>query len=183
MSRQEPGPCRAPCGSRAAWVFSAAWHLRLAQHPGRRRRRWRRQVEIMGIVGEADRRPDHPAIGLDLLGDDRIAIIGFGEKAAEFLFGIVDEDGEENFALVGGDDRLVVGQHFGARARAERGRGKSRPTIGRDDCDGNCRGGGGPSGPSRRKPRRTGAWGGRKFVASKPQTSRVSKSIRGSIQV
>ena len=51
--------------------------LRLGQQPGRRRRRRCRQIEIVGVVGVADRRPQHEAA---LLGDQLlqigIAIIG-----------------------------------------------------------------------------------------------------------
>jgi hypothetical protein len=35
---------------------------------------------------EADRRPDHPAVVVDFLGDDGITIVGFGQKAAEPVF-------------------------------------------------------------------------------------------------
>jgi hypothetical protein len=68
----------------------------------------------MGAVGEADRRPDRPAVRRDLLRDDRIAIIGLGEKTAEFLLGIIDKYWKQKLALVGGDQRPVIGDKFGA---------------------------------------------------------------------
>jgi hypothetical protein len=72
-----------------------------------------RDVGIRRVVGVADRRPDHPAIGVDLFRDEIRAIIGLGEKAAELLLRIVDDDGNEDLALVGGDDRPVVGDALG----------------------------------------------------------------------
>ncbi len=66
-----------------------------------------------------DRRPDHPAMRLDLVGDERIAIIGAREKAAEFRFRIILKDREQQFALVGGDHRPVVGDEFGKQRSDE----------------------------------------------------------------
>ena len=67
--------------------------LRLGQHPGRLRRRRRRQVEIVGVVGIADRRPDDgAALVRDQLLQIGIAIVGGGlEIAAERGLGIADE--------------------------------------------------------------------------------------------
>ncbi len=56
---------------------------------------------------------------VDLVGDHRVAVIGVGEKAAEFLFRIIMRDGEQDFALVDDEDRLVVGDEFGEQRQAE----------------------------------------------------------------
>ena len=101
--------------SRPAFQRRAA--LRVGQQPGRRRRQRRRRIEDGGRIGEADRRPDHPAVRLDLVGDERIAIVGPRLEAAELLLRVVDEDRKEELALVGDDQRPVVGDELGAERR------------------------------------------------------------------
>ena len=93
--------------------------LGVAQHPGRRGRQRRRRIENGGRIGEADRRPDHPAVRLDLVGDERIAIIGARLEAAELVLRIVDEHRKQKLALVGGDQRPVVGDEFRAQRAGE----------------------------------------------------------------
>ena len=88
--------------------------LRVGEEPGRRRRQRRRRVEDRGGIGEADRRPDHPAVRLDLVGDERVAIVSLGLETAEHFLRIVDEDGEEEAPLVRSDQGLVVGDELGA---------------------------------------------------------------------
>ena len=97
-----------------ALLFERRAALRVAQHPGRRGRKRRRRIEDGGRIGEADRRPDHPAVRLDLVGDERIAIVGPRLEAAELVLRIVDEHREQKLALVGGDERPVVGDELGA---------------------------------------------------------------------
>ena len=89
--------------------------LLLGQHPGRLRGRRRRQIEIVGVVGIADRRPEHVAALLgDQLLQERVAIVGRGlEVAAERGFGIGDEDREIGLAVVAHIERLVVGDELG----------------------------------------------------------------------
>src|SRR5690606_39543757 len=50
---------------------------------------------VDGAVGIADRRPDHPPLGRDLVLDHRVAIIGDGVEATEFLLRVVDQRSEE----------------------------------------------------------------------------------------
>ena len=78
--------------ARAAGALGDRLALLVGEHPGRRCRRGHGKVEVVRAVGEADRRPDEPAVLLDLLGDDRVAVIGLRQEAAEFLLRIVDED-------------------------------------------------------------------------------------------
>ena len=49
---------------------------------------------------------------LDLVGDEGVAKIGARLEPAEFVLGIVEEDGKQDLALVGGDQRPVVGDEF-----------------------------------------------------------------------
>ena len=76
--------------------------LRFRQHPGRLRRRRRRQIEIVGGVGIADQRPDDgAALVRDLLLQIGIAIVGRGlEVAAEGGFGIADEGRPVEMAVI-----------------------------------------------------------------------------------
>ena len=97
-----------PCRARACLLA----HF-VRQGPCRRRGRGRGQIEIVRRIGIADRRPDRPAVRFDFLLNEGVAIVGHGQKAPEFLLGIVDEHGKEQFALVGNDDRFVVGDEFG----------------------------------------------------------------------
>ncbi len=95
--------------------------FRVAQHPGRRRRQRRRRIEDGGRIGEADRRPDHPAMRLDLVGDEGIAIVGPRLEAAELLLRIIDEHRKEKLALVGDQERAVVGDELGAERSGKEG--------------------------------------------------------------
>ena len=56
---------------------------------------------------------------IDLVGDDRVAIIGAGEKAAEFLLRIFMQDREQHLSFVDDEDRPVVGDPFGEQRKAE----------------------------------------------------------------
>ena len=56
---------------------------------------------------------------LDLVGDEWVAIVGLGLEAAEHFLRIIEEDGEEEVALVRGDQRLVVGDELGAEGGDE----------------------------------------------------------------
>ena len=88
--------------------------LRFGQHPGRRRGRRRRQVEIVRRVGIADRRPDHEAafVGDQLL-QIRVAIIRGGFKvAAERRFRISEDHRKIRLAGEADKERLVVGDEF-----------------------------------------------------------------------
>src|SRR5690606_17937974 len=85
----EPVPVADRAGGVCGTVeITAAARLRVIE-PGGFGRRGFGDVVVDGAVGIADRRPDQPAIGFYLLADDRIAIIGDGEEAAELLFGVV----------------------------------------------------------------------------------------------
>jgi hypothetical protein len=86
--------------------------LFLGIHPGRRGGRGRRDLVVDRAVGIADRRPDHPAVLLDLLLDEGIAVVRHGEEAPELLLRIIDHDGEKDLSLIGGDERPVVGDEF-----------------------------------------------------------------------
>jgi hypothetical protein len=55
----------------------------------------------------------------DFVQDHRILVVGDRQEAAELGFGVVDEDREENLALVDGDDRLVVRDELGEQAEQE----------------------------------------------------------------
>ena len=73
----------------------------------------------MRVVGKPDRRPDNPAVLLDLAVDYRIPVIGLREEAAEFLFRVIDEHRRQQLALVGDQDWLVVGEEFRKQAENE----------------------------------------------------------------
>src|ERR1700722_9949198 len=64
-----------------------------------------------------DRRPDHPTVRIDLVGDRRIAIIRGRLETAELFLRVIDEDRKQNLALVGGDQGPIVGEEL----RANRG--------------------------------------------------------------
>src|SRR5277367_2607940 len=64
-----------------------------------------------------DRRPDHPTVRIDLVGDRGIAIIRGRLEAAELFLRVIDEDGKQYLALVGGDQGPIVGEEL----RAHRG--------------------------------------------------------------
>jgi len=89
--------------------------LRLGEHPGRFRRRRRRQVEIVGIVGIADRRPDDgAALVCDQLLQVGIAIIGCGfEIAAKGGLRVTDESRPIQVAVELDENRPIIGNQFG----------------------------------------------------------------------
>jgi hypothetical protein len=65
-------------------------------------------------IAEADRRPEGPAIGGDFLGNEVVAEFGGGQEPTEFGFGVIDQGRHQQFALVGDQDRPVIGDKFGA---------------------------------------------------------------------
>ena len=91
------------------------------QVEGRRRRCGQRQFVVDGVVGVADRRPDHPAIGGDLFLVHRVTEIRPRQEAAELGFRIVHEGREQQFALVGHQHRAVVRNE--GREDGDQGRG------------------------------------------------------------
>ena len=103
----------------AAGLFGDGAALVIGEHPCRGSGGRNRQVEIVGRVGETDRRPEHPAVRLDLLADHRVAVVGAGEEAAELFLRVVHEDRKQPFALVVGHDRPVVGDELGEEAQHE----------------------------------------------------------------
>ena len=66
--------------------------LGVGQHPCRRSRQRGRRVEDGGRIGEADRRPDHPSMRLDLVGDKGVAKIRARLEPSKFGLRIVEED-------------------------------------------------------------------------------------------
>ena len=56
---------------------------------------------------------------LDLVGDEGVAKIGARLEAAELILWIVEENGKENLAFVGGDQRPVVGDELGEQRSDE----------------------------------------------------------------
>jgi len=77
-----------------------------------------RDVGVDRLVGIADRRPDHPAIRLDLVGNEGGPVVGGGEEATELLFRIVHQHRKQYLALVGRYNRPVIRDEF--RKQAER---------------------------------------------------------------
>ena len=67
-------------------------------------------------VGVPHRRPEHPAVRLDLFLDERIPIVGDRQKAAKLFFRVIDKDRGQYLAVVGDEDWPVVGQELGAMA-------------------------------------------------------------------
>ena len=142
----------------------------------------------MGVVGVADRRPQHEAA---LLGDQLlqigVAIIGGGfEVAAERGFRIVDHRREKEFAFEAHEERLVVGDEFGAeRGDEQHQEDPQRPVAAPVRLEVL------PSPQIDRRQRKAAARlpgtagaaaiavGGRWQCARPPHTSRVSKSMRG----
>ena len=167
----------------------------LGQHPGRLRRRRRRQVEIVRVVGIADRRPDHVAALLrDQLLQIGIAIVGRGlEVAAEGRLRIGDERRENRLAVVADEERLVVGDELGEQRDDEQDQeDPERPVaapVGLEilpapPVDRRQRRAAAAPAARRARPATTAAVsGGPAERARPPHTSRVSKSMRGSIQV
>ena len=109
--------------AREAFLLHHATALVLGQEPGRLRRRRRRQVEIVRIVGIADQRPDDGAtLFLDQLLQIGIAIVGRGlEIAAEGRLRIGDEGRPVQMAVILDHERLVVGDHTRRTARPRTG--------------------------------------------------------------
>ncbi len=70
-------------------------------------------VEVDRIVGVADRRPDRPAVLLDLVQDHFVFVIGDREESSELRLWIVDEHGKKHLPLVVGDDGAIVGDELG----------------------------------------------------------------------
>ena len=93
--------------------------LGVGQHPGRWSWQRGRRVEDGGRVGEADRRPDHPSMRLDLIGDKGIAKIRTRLEPSKFGLRIVEEDGEQELAFVRGDHRPIVGDEFSEQGSNE----------------------------------------------------------------
>jgi len=58
-------------------------------------------------------------MGSDLLGDDRVAIIGGGEEAAEFFLRVGHGDRKQEFALVAHEKRAVVRQELREQGQHE----------------------------------------------------------------
>ena len=166
--------------------------LVILQPPCRRGGRGRRQVALVRAIGEADRRPEHEAMVFDLFGNHRVAVIGLGEKPAELFFRIIERDRKENLALVEGDNRPVVGDDFRKQRQHEQGdEDPERPIAAPvaleiveaasvDRCEPQ------EAPVAQDRGERRGRRGG-EFVAqggsAHRQTSRVSKSMRGSIHV
>src|SRR5690606_35120185 len=71
-----------------------------------------RIVPIDGVVGIADRRPQHPAVSFDLFDDYGVSIVGDRQEAPELLFRIVDKDRSQQLAFVADEDRSVVGDEL-----------------------------------------------------------------------
>jgi lysine/ornithine N-monooxygenase len=67
----------------------------------------------------------------DFLLDERIAIVGARQEAAELRFRIVVEHRQQDLALVGRNDRPVIGNELAASRLSETGTGKSRTTSSR----------------------------------------------------
>ena len=114
-------------------------------------------------------------MGIDLVGDEGIAVLGDGEKAAEPGLGVVDGGGKQQFALVRSEKRTVVGDQLrGGAVNAKSARDYSeRPEPTRMLVD--------------RRQKAAGSRGKRTVdtAAGAPANSdlRVSKSMRGSIHM
>ncbi len=138
--------------------------IRRRHHPRWRRRGRRGQVLVFRVVGIADRWKQHPAMRIDLVAVGRIAEIGGGEEAAELRFRIVDDNRKQPLALVGDYDRPVRGDDF--RKEADREQQQEQPERP-------------PAAPIAAKIPEAAL-----IERGQPhQTSRLSKSMRGSTQV
>ncbi len=92
----------------------------LPEPPGRRRWRRLRQRVVDGPVREGDGGPDHPALLIDHLRDERVTILGLGgEVAAEHCLGISDEDGKIEGVVIVHDQWAIVGNDLGEEADDE----------------------------------------------------------------
>ena len=72
-----------------------------------------RVMRIDGVVGIADRRPDHPAVRVEFFACELFFIIDGGKEPADFLFWIVVEKGQQDLALVACNDGAVVSDYVG----------------------------------------------------------------------
>ena len=124
---------------------SARSALRVGQQPGRRGRQRGRRIEDGGRIGEADRRPDHPAMRLDLVGDERVAIVRHRLEAAEHVLGIVDDRPGTGAGPCRRRSAACRWREARRRARRRTARGRSPATTPRAGCGGNCRAAGGSS--------------------------------------
>src|SRR5690606_7208728 len=95
------------------WIALAALFGRIKPERLRRGRFW--YLAVHGVVGITDRRPDGPAIIVDLVLYHRVTIVGDGIKAAEFFFRIVDDNRHQQLALVGNENRPVIDDEFGPK--------------------------------------------------------------------
>ncbi|MNI57678.1 hypothetical protein D3C73_1127530 [compost metagenome] len=139
-------------------------------------------LRIDRLIGIADRRPDHPAVRIDLFLDEVRSIVCRREEAAELFLRVIDQNRIEDLALVRGDDRPVIGDEFGKQAEREEDQknpeGPETALV--------CFEIGKPALAGRRQ---EGALGGRRCRDRRGdgscvhQTSLRSKSMRGSIQV
>ena len=85
-----------------------------------RRGRGNGQIVVDGIEAVADRRPHDPSFRFDELRHEGVPVIGLRlEIAAEPRFRIGREDRHQELALVGDEDRLVVGDELGEEAQDE----------------------------------------------------------------
>jgi hypothetical protein len=66
---------------------------------------------------------------VDLVGDDRIAIIRLREKAAEFLLRIIMEDGKQELASIDNEERLIIGQKLREERDCEEGKENPKRPI------------------------------------------------------
>src|SRR5690606_15985497 len=140
-------------------------------------------------------RPQHPTVGGNLFLNEGVTVVGNRQEAAELLLRIVDEHGQQQLTLVGNEDRAIVGDQLGGERETEKRKEKpERPEaapIGLKVAQP------APIDGRERKPAgRRLVLGGRDRcfgvsgllqILLKPgvhtQTSRLSKSILGSIQV
>ena len=81
--------------------------------PGRSSRRRRRRGVVHRAIREANRRPQHPAVCVDLVGGLLQPVVGIGHEAPELLIRIILEDRDQQLAFVRGEDRPVVRDEFG----------------------------------------------------------------------
>ena len=108
----------------AEWVFGAQGIALADLLAGQQPTWWigagKGDEAVHGIVVVADRRPEHPAVGLDLVDIHLVAEIGDAQKSAEFGFGIVDKGGGQQLALVHHEDWPVIGDEFSAQRQHEK---------------------------------------------------------------
>lgn len=76
-----------------------------------------RNIGIDRLIGITDRRPDHPAIGVDLILNEGGFVVGLGQEPTEFFLRIINHDRHQNLTLVGGEDGFVIGDEFRDQAQ------------------------------------------------------------------